>query len=405
MADFRSNYWRGDYWESAVSNLEGFADSLAITNITNIAYVETLNSTYYKAILYPSGILEMWGSFGDYSATVTRIYASVQGEALDLRGNINTDGYYISGVLNSGDLKAYDYSSSFSGNFYIDSNLNIVAKNTTEVVQTSNYESLVKTNSSGDIYFARLDIGSNYITAEGNWAYDSYLSDVAFDGNDRLYGTTSADHFLGSKGSDIFYGESGDDLVQYRDAFANYSLGRFDSETIGVRHLNSTATYPDLFTDTLINIERIQFSDAVIAFDTEGATSAGGIYRLYQATFARTPDKEGYGFWLAAADTGLSAKRMAEDFTMSAEFQSLYGVNTTDPYFTGEDVGAMITGFYNNILGRDPDQSGYDFWVDVVENKIDTVGGVLTGFSESEENYNNTIGTIQNGMQYDLWAG
>ena len=37
-----------------------------------------------------------------------------------------------------------------------------------------------------------------------------------------------------------------------------------------------------------MNVERLDFSDAHLAFDVDG--NAGQIYRLYKAAFARTPD-------------------------------------------------------------------------------------------------------------------
>ena len=158
--------------------------------------------------------------------------------------------------------------------------------------------------------------------------------------------------------------------------------------------------------DTLRNIERVQFSDANIALDTEGATSAGGIYRLYKATFNREPDESGLGYWIAQADAdNKDAVRMAEDFTWSAEFQNLYGIITKDNYGTGTDVRDLVTGFYENVLGRAPDAGGLNYYTGVIESHEKTVGRVLAEISDSPENYDATIELIQNGIQYDLWVG
>ena len=74
--------------------------------------------------------------------------------------------------------------------------------------------------------------------------------------------------------------------------------------------------------DFLKSVERIQFpSDGVtqsLALDTDGATSAGGIYRLYKATFNREPDIGGLGYWIAQADAEKKdAVSMAEAFAWS----------------------------------------------------------------------------------------
>ena len=160
--------------------------------------------------------------------------------------------------------------------------------------------------------------------------------------------------------------------------------------------------------DTLsvVDIERFEFDDLGIALDLDGATSAGGIYRLYKATFNREPDAGGLGYWIAQADAGnKDAVRMAEDFVWSQEFQGLYGITTTDNYGTGTDVEALVTGFYENVLGRTPDQGGLDFYTGVIESKERTVGRVLAEISDSQENYDGTIELIANGIVFDPWVG
>ena len=327
--------------------------------------------------------------------------------------------YYFRIALKIGDREISLGNYDFRGSFQISGD--VIGKN---IVETSGLISGIITSEAqefGDIstlitYASPVDLTAFQVSQTIDDTLESLTRDYAGDDvfttdssqYDVIHGYAGNDTYNVNQGGDFFNGGSGLDRAVVNapySALASLTLKTDISDPYSGEPLTG---YVGIDVEgnrvTLVDVERINFNDTSIALDTEGATSAGGIYRLYQATFARTPDKEGYGFWLAAADNGLSAKRMAEDFTMSAEFQSLYGVNTTDPYFTGEDVGAMITGFYNNILGRDPDPSGYDFWVGVVENKIDTVGGVLTGFSESAENYNNTIGTIQNGMEYDLWV-
>ena len=96
---------------------------------------------------------------------------------------------------------------------------------------------------------------------------------------------------------------------------------------------------------------------------------------------------------------------MAEDFSWSREFQNLYGITTTDNYGTGTDVSELVTGFYENVLGRTPDQGGLDFYTGVIESKERTVGRVLAEISDSQENYEGTIDLIANGIVFDPWLG
>jgi len=157
--------------------------------------------------------------------------------------------------------------------------------------------------------------------------------------------------------------------------------------------------------DYINSIERIVFSDSSLAFDTESSNSAGGIYRTYQAAFNRTPDKVGFGYWIDRADNGASAVQMAEGFVWSAEFQTLYGVTTSDNYLVGNDVEAVVDLFYRNVLGRAPDQGGLDYYASTIVAQDKTGGRVLAEIADSAENRANLLPTIESGMQYNLWLG
>jgi serralysin len=142
--------------------------------------------------------------------------------------------------------------------------------------------------------------------------------------------------------------------------------------------------------DTLINIERLQFSDKTIAMDING--SAGQVYRLYQAAFDRLPDKDGMGDWIYGMDHGMTLLEVSADFVDSNEFKSVYGLNPTN--------SEVVTRFYKNVLHRDPEQAGFDYWINQIVSGSQTRTQVLTGFSESPENQLQVIGVIQNGIEY-----
>ena len=64
----------------------------------------------------------------------------------------------------------------------------------------------------------------------------------------------------------------------------------------------------------------------------------------------------------------------------------------------------MVIRLYANVLHRAPDQEGLNFWVNVLNTRQDTVAGVLTGFSESKENYAQLIGQMVDGVDYQPWV-
>lgn len=151
------------------------------------------------------------------------------------------------------------------------------------------------------------------------------------------------------------------------------------------------SVFPE-FPDTLTNVERVEFFDGFVAFDTEG--NAGQAYRLYQAAFDRTPDAEGLGFWIDNYDDGnVDLVAMAGYFMQSEEFASKYG----DPISQSDQ--SFLTLLYNNVLDRNPDQLGFDFWSDQQDVGLSRPE-MLQYFSESVENHQNVAGAIADGIWY-----
>lgn len=198
-------------------------------------------------------------------------------------------------------------------------------------------------------------------------------------GNDFIISTVSNEYINGGEGIDtvIFSGQ----LTQYQ----------ISVPTSGVRQITSSREGAD----TLANVERIQFSDQNLALDTGKGGIAGSAYRIYKAAFDRVPDTGGLGFWINALDDGASLNGVARGFISSPEFKALYGSNASDRDF--------VTKLYNNVLDRNPDQGGYDFWLGAMANGLSRED-VLINFSESNENIANVADLIANGIQYQEWS-
>ncbi len=75
---------------------------------------------------------------------------------------------------------------------------------------------------------------------------------------------------------------------------------------------------------------------------------------------------------------------MASSLANSAEFTKLYG-----------DLGdrAFVEQVYRNVLDREPDASGTDYWVGQLARGV-ARGKVLVGFSESPENKRATAAEV-----------
>lgn len=85
---------------------------------------------------------------------------------------------------------------------------------------------------------------------------------------------------------------------------------------------------------------------------TEGQVA--GFARLYWAVFGRVPDLGGFGYWMARANNGLALRSAAAIWTNLSEWRDSYD-GTEDDDFLG-----LI---YQNVLGRQPDQGGFDYWL------------------------------------------
>lgn len=199
-------------------------------------------------------------------------------------------------------------------------------------------------------------------------------------GDDTLTGNSYNNTLQGWAGNDRIDGGSGTDTVVLSGLRSQYTITR-SGDTI-------TTSGPD-GTDTLIRVERLQFSDARLAFDTDG--TAGQAYRLYQAAFNRTPDQAGLGYQMNALETGLSLKTVASNFLASPEFSRTYG---------NLDGNAYITRLYENVLHRAPDTAGLAYHKSALDAGSVDRAQLLVNFSESPENQAALIGIIQQGMTY-----
>lgn len=259
------------------------------------------------------------------------------------------------------------------------------------------------TDNTSNTLMSYTDSGGPYATFQAydlaalNWLYggDGLAGSMGLNSaSDGRYLTGSAnaetlttgsgnDTLTGLGGNDVIDGGAGFDTALYAASRSNFTVSKSGST---VTLLDNTGA---LGVDTLSNIERINFSDRVIAFDTSG--DAGKAYRVYQAAFDRTPDAGGLGFWIKTLENHATLQQVAQGFVDSAEFTALYGSNASPE--------SIVTKMYNNVLHRAPEQGGFDFWVNVIKTG-NPVALVLAEFSESPENQAQVIGVIQNGMEY-----
>lgn len=220
-------------------------------------------------------------------------------------------------------------------------------------------------------------------------------------GDDIMTLTPNRDRAAGLQGNDVIDGLAELDHIYFQGPRSNFTVERSNLSP-SVPDALVFATVTDSVgtegTDTLYNVERLKFADLNVGLDIQGL--GGQAYRLYQAAFDRVPDLAGLGYWIFQFDAGANPLHIASGFIQSAEFQALFGANTTNQEYT--------LALYTNVLHRAPDQAGYDYWNSVLNGDPllgqTTREQMLIDFSESAENKANVIGVIGNGFDYVEWV-
>lgn len=205
---------------------------------------------------------------------------------------------------------------------------------------------------------------------------------------DALSGSSKNNGFMGGGSNDYIDGLDGTDTAYYGAGKSNYTVTRSNASTTVTAHSGTDGS------DTLVNIERIRFTDSMLAFDGTGQSG----YRLYQAAFARKPDAVGLGYWISQLDKGLTLQDAAWNFIASVEFQIKYGGNL--------DTAGFVTALYANVLQRAPDTGGFQYWTDLLDRGVISRHSMLAEFSESPENVDlvQKLGSINNGVEYIFYS-
>lgn len=248
----------------------------------------------------------------------------------------------------------------------------------------SGYSTSSSINLNGGAFSSCNSMTNNVAIAYGCWIRNA----VGGSGSDTINGNALDNTLTGGRGNDVLIGGEGFDWAVYSGSLSGY---RVANDSVGVRVVDITAGRDGI--DTLTSVERLKFTDMNLAFDVLGAAGKG--YRLYKAAFDRTPDYTGLGYWIKELDSGASLPGVAASFVASPEFMAMYGANGSDANF--------VKLLYNHVLHRDPDQAGYDYWLNDMSHG-QSRASVLALFSESPENKAQTADLVVNGIQYQTWV-
>lgn len=213
---------------------------------------------------------------------------------------------------------------------------------------------------------------------------DNYFLTYANKENQTYLGSDYNDLFVSSAKNNSFIAGNGLDYVNFSGSSSTFTIS---TATNGV----VTVSSPTIGVDTLTSVERVRFSDKVVAFDSVG--TAGQAFRMYKAALDRTPDERGLAGWIKYMDEGGALTNVAQQFIDSQEFRNSYG---------SLDNKKFVNQLYLNVLDRNGEPTGINGWVNGLANGLSRAD-VLKGFSESGENKANVAGLIGNGISYTEW--
>jgi len=379
---------------------QGFFD------INNDGFVDLISTSYYAASKYH---VPVWMNTGENQfLPATNLYLKTENNN-NLRINafhdIDKDGllnFWSAGSTSQGaDLFDYELS-----DFRIDPIFGSLPIESRQIGFNGAYvckllgidpESINSQNAKYIFNNALIDLAKNkFLSFAPNATIHGYedLNDFfqLREGNENAFGYAGNDTFSGLGGNDFLDGGAGIDTAVFTGAATRYTIviGNSNS-TVSDKTINRDGT------DTITNVERLQFTDTMLALDTGKDQTAGSTYMLYKAAFNRTPDVGGLGFWINQMDKGMSYNDVAKNFVNSAEFKTAFGGSNPT-------VNTLVTKLYNNVLNRAPDAGGLAFWQEKLTTGWSTAD-VLGYFSTSAENVTNVTPLIANGIQYQQFVG
>ncbi len=144
--------------------------------------------------------------------------------------------------------------------------------------------------------------------------------------------------------------------------------------------------------DTLIDIERIQFSDTLLALDLDG--NAGMTAKVIGAVFGAdaVADTQLTGIGLNLLDNGTS-----DEALMQRAIQAALGKEASNH-------AAVVGLLYGNVVGAPPSAADEAYFVDLLDSGIHSVASIGLFAAETALNLENIdfTGLSQSGLEYIL---
>ena len=202
-------------------------------------------------------------------------------------------------------------------------------------------------------------------------------------------GTSGNDTLHGGAGTETIDGLGGIDTIIFSGNRAGYTLSHNTDGSYAVTDNTGAGG-----TDTLLNIERIQFADKKLAFDLDGG--AGATAKLIAAAFGMsslTPDLVSQG--ISLFDAGYTLDTLSQPVINTGLFQGMAGSSSNT---------AFVTLVYHNVMGTTNASEAGDiaYFVSLLDQHVLTQAELLVKAANCAENIQhvNLVGLAATGLEY-----
>ena len=196
-------------------------------------------------------------------------------------------------------------------------------------------------------------------------------------------GSTARDRLRGGDGADTLDGLGGVDTAVYFGHRADFAVGRAASGDVTVQRTAAPAA-----TDTLRQVERIEFRDGNLALDLDGA--AGQVARILGAVFgpASVGNREYAGIGLSLADRGTSELDL-----MQLALQVRLGAATNE---------TVVRVLYENVIGLPPPDAELQHFKSLLDNGTYSQAalGVMAAGTQYTADRIDLVGLNAHGLAY-----
>ena len=177
----------------------------------------------------------------------------------------------------------------------------------------------------------------------------------------------------GGGGNDKLYGGQGMDTAVFTGQHSQYDV----TQAFGVFTVRALSGSEG--TDTLVNVERIQFADQTLDIASK-AEPLSWLAALYQQVLGRQADLGGFQWWAQEASSGAGQAHVLMSFLLSPE-----RVANTGQDFNALDTADKVEYFYNTLLARPAEAAGKAWWVEQIDNNGQSIVHVAEQFLHSAE--------------------